>query len=267
MIRRSLSPAPARGAATAEGPPAPPDAVYGRVHSWELSTGADGPGTRFALCTSGCPLRCRYCPKPETWYMSDGRRVTVDEVVAEVAKCRAFLAASGGGVTLGGGEPLLQPAFAGEVLRRCKELGLHTALDTSGCLGYRADDSVLAATDLVLLHVKSFDPVVHQRLTGGELAPTLHFARRLEALGKPVWVRYVLVPGWTDNDEHVDGLAAFLAGLRVVERVDVLPFRKPDDVKYQALGLPFPLADTPRPSAELTESVRGRFRSRGLHAD
>lgn len=262
MTRRPLS--TSRAAAAAAGSSSPPAPVHGRVHSWELSTGADGPGTRFTLFTSGCPLRCRYCPKPETWYMSDGHRVTVDDVVAEVAKCRTSLVASGGGVTLGGGEPLLQPAFTGEVLRRCKELGLHTALDTSGCLGYRADDSLLAATDLALLHVKAFDPVVHQRLTGGELAPTLHFARRLEALGKRVWVRYVLVPGWTDNDEHVDGLAIFLAGLGVVERVDVLPFHKTGAVKYRALGLPFPLADTPAPSAEFTESVRDRFRSRGL---
>lgn len=241
--------------------------LRGHVHSWDLATGVDGPGTRFTLFTSGCPLRCRYCHNPDTWHLRDGHRATADEVMAEITKCRAFLIASGGGVTVSGGEPLFQPAFTGEILRRCKELGLHTALDTSGYLGARAGDALLAATDLVLLDIKSFDSTACRRLTGGEPAPTLHFARRLDALGTPMWVRYVLVPGWTDNDEHVDGLADFLAGLCVVERVDVLPFHKLGAAKYQALGIPFPLADTPTPPAELVESVRNRFRARGLRAD
>lgn len=238
----------------------------GRVHSWDLSTGVDGPGTRFALFLSGCPLRCLYCQNPDTWRMRDGRPVTVAETVTEIARYRAFLRAAGGGVTLSGGEPLLQAGFAGEVLRRCQRLGLHTALDTSGFLGARADDALLDATDLVLLDIKAFDPRVYRRLTGGALAPTLAFAERLAGRGVPTWVRYVLVPGWTDEPEAVDGLARFVAELPTVERVDVLPFHRLGAAKYEALGIPFPLRDTEPPNAALVERVRERFRAHGVRA-
>ncbi|MFJ5778883.1 pyruvate formate-lyase-activating protein [Streptomyces sp. NPDC093094] len=238
----------------------------GRIHSWDLSTGVDGPGTRFVLFVSGCPLRCLYCANPDTWHMRDGRETTVDEVMAEIGKYRAFIGTAGGGVTVTGGEPLLQPAFTGEVLRRCKEAGLHTALDTSGFLGARADEALLSATDLVLLDIKSFDIGTYRKLTGGGLAPTLSFATRLDRLGVPVWIRYVLVPGWTDDATAVDGLGAFLAGLANVERVDVLPFHKLGAHKYDALGLPFPLRDTPVPDPGLVERVREQFRDHGLRA-
>jgi len=244
------------------------DAVHttGRVHSWDLSTGVDGPGTRFTLFVSGCPLRCLYCANPDTWHQRDGEETTADEVMAEIGRHRPFLTAAGGGVTLTGGEPLLQPAFTGEILRRCKALGLHTALDTSGLLGDRADDTLLARTDLVLLDIKSFDVTAYRHLTGGRLAPTLNFATRLDRLGVPMWIRYVLVPGWTDDPDAVDGLARFTAGLTAVDRVDVLPFHKLGAHKYDALGIPFPLRDTPTPSPELTESVRARFRAQGVPA-
>ncbi len=240
--------------------------VSGRIHSWDLSTGVDGPGTRFVLFTSGCPLRCLYCANPDTWHMRDGREATVDEVMAEIDKYRPFITTAGGGVTLTGGEPLLQPDFTGAVLRRCKEAGLHTALDTSGFLGTRATDELLADTDLVLLDIKSFDVATYRKLTGGSLAPTLNFATRLDRLGVPLWIRYVLVPGWTDDPEAVDGLGAFLAGLGTVDRVDVLPFHKLGAHKYDALGLPFPLRDTASPAPELIERVREQFREHGLRA-
>jgi pyruvate formate lyase activating enzyme len=240
--------------------------VTGRIHSWDLSTGVDGPGTRFVLFVSGCPLRCLYCANPDTWHMRDGRTATVDEVMTEIEKYRPFLTTSGGGVTLTGGEALLQPAFTGALLRRCKEAGLHTALDTSGFLGARASDALLADTDLVLLDIKSFDIGTYRRLTGGDLAPTLAFATRLNRLGVPMWIRYVLVPGWTDDLTAVDGLAEFVAGLDTVDRVDVLPFHKLGAPKYEALGIPFPLRDTPTPDPALTERVRARFRAHGTAA-
>ncbi|MBH5338347.1 pyruvate formate lyase-activating protein [Streptomyces pactum] len=236
----------------------------GRMHSWDLSTGVDGPGTRFVLFLSGCPLRCRYCANPDTWQLRDGRPVTADEVVARIARYRRFTGLAGGGVTLTGGEPLLQPAFTAEVLHRCKELGLHTALDTSGALGARAGDALLADTDLVLLDIKSFSPGRYRELTGGRLAPTLDFATRLNCLGVPVWIRYVLVPGWTDDPAEIDRLAGFLTGLPNVERVDVLPFHKLGAHKYDALGIPFPLKDVPVPGPDLVERVREQFRGRGL---
>ncbi|MCB5178260.1 pyruvate formate-lyase-activating protein [Streptomyces antimicrobicus] len=238
----------------------------GRVHSWDLSTGVDGPGTRFVLFLSGCPLRCLYCANPDTWHLRDGERVTADDVVSRIERYRGFTDLAGGGVTLTGGEPLLQPAFTAEVLRACKERGLHTALDTSGALGARADDALLADTDLVLLDIKSFDADVYRRLTGGPLAPTLSFATRLQRLGVPVWIRYVLVPGWTDDAAAVDGLARFLADLDNVDRVDVLPFHKLGAAKYDALGIPFPLQDSPLPDVALVERVRDQFRARGLRA-
>ncbi|MGW3989179.1 pyruvate formate-lyase-activating protein [Streptomyces sp. NPDC004830] len=243
-----------------------PGSITGRIHSWDLSTGVDGPGTRFVLFTSGCPLRCLYCANPDTWHMRDGREATVDEVMAEIDTYRSFVSTAGGGVTLTGGEPLLQPAFTAAVLRRCQEAGLHTALDTSGFLGARATDALLADTDLVLLDIKSFDAPTYRKLTGGGLAPTLNFAARLDRLGKRVWIRYVLVPGWTDDTDAVDELARFLSGLHCVERVDILPFHKLGAPKYDALGVPFPLRDVPVPDAALVDRVRGRFRRLGLVA-
>ncbi|MFE1443510.1 pyruvate formate-lyase-activating protein [Streptomyces sp. NPDC058739] len=238
----------------------------GRIHSWDLSTGVDGPGTRFVLFVSGCPLRCLYCANPDTWHMRDGREVSVDEVMAEIERYRGFITAAGGGVTLTGGEPLLQPGFTAAVLRACKEAGLHTALDTSGFLGVRATDELLADTDLVLLDIKSFDAATYRRLTGGTLGPTREFATRLDRLGVRMWIRHVLVPGWTDDPEAVEGLARFVAGLGSVDRVDVLPFHKLGAAKYDALGLPFPLRDTPPPGPELVQRVREQFRAHGVKA-
>ncbi|MFC4033240.1 pyruvate formate-lyase-activating protein [Streptomyces polygonati] len=234
------------------------------MHSWDLSTGVDGPGSRFVLFLSGCPLRCLYCQNPDTWHLRDGRTATTDAVMTEIARYRGFLDASGGGVTLSGGEPLLQPAFTADLLHRCRRLGLHTALDTSGFLGARATDELLADTSLVLLDIKSFDVPTYRELTGGALAPTLSFATRLDRLGVPVRIRYVLVPGWTDDPIAVGGLADFAAGLGNVEGVDVLPFHTLGAAKYDALGIPFPLRDTPAPDPALLERVRGHFRDRGL---
>ncbi|WP_262064133.1 pyruvate formate-lyase-activating protein [Streptomyces sp. STR69] len=241
-------------------------ATTGRIHSWDLSTGVDGPGTRFVLFVNGCPLRCLYCANPDTWHMRDGQEMSVDAVMAEIGKFQGFVTTAGGGVTITGGEPLLQPVFTAEVLRRCKEAGLHTALDTSGFLGARATDQLLADTDLVLLDIKSFDVNTYRKLTGGELVPTLNFATRLDRLGVPMWIRYVLVPGWTDNPESVDALADFVAGLGAVQRVDVLPFHKLGAAKYEGLGIPFPLRDNPVPDPDLIESVRERFRGHGVQA-
>ncbi|MEO3811611.1 pyruvate formate-lyase-activating protein [Sphaerisporangium sp. B11E5] len=246
-------------------PPPHPEGT-GVISSWDLSVGVDGPGTRFVVFTCGCPLRCLYCQNPETWRMRDGRRVTVDEVMTEIGRYRRFIAVAGGGVTVSGGEPLLQPRFTGELLRRCREAGLHTALDTSGALGDRATDALLGDTDLVLLDVKSGDREAYRELTGGDLEPTLRFARRLADLGTRTWIRFVLVPGLTDAPEHVDALARFVAGLGNVEHVDVLPFHRMATDKYRRLGLTFPLAGVKPPGADLLARVRAQFAVRGVTA-
>ncbi|WAZ22321.1 pyruvate formate-lyase-activating protein [Streptomyces cinnabarinus] len=241
--------------------------AVGSVHSWDLSTGVDGPGTRFVTFLSGCPLTCLYCHNPDTWRMRDGKRTTADEIVAEAGKYTRFIAAAGGGATVSGGEPLLQSVFTGELLHRFKhELGLHTALDTSGFLGVRATDSLLRDTDLVLLDIKSWDRATYRKVTGRPLAPTLDFARRLADLGKEVHVRFVLVPGLTDDPANIEGVAAFAASLGNVARVDVLPFHKLGEAKWQALGRPFTLHDTPCPTPEQTALARGFFSARGLYA-
>ncbi|MER7702601.1 pyruvate formate-lyase-activating protein [Kitasatospora sp. NPDC097605] len=245
---------------------APTAPVTGRLHSWDLSTGVDGPGTRFVAFLAGCPLRCQYCHNPDTRYLADGREVTAGEVVREAARCTDFIRASGGGATVSGGEPLLQPALTGELLHRFKhELGLHTALDTSGYLGARAGDALLADTDLVLLDIKSWDRALYRRVTGRDLSPTLDFARRLAGLGTEVHLRFVLVPGLTDPAANVEGVAAFAASLGNVTRVDVLPFHKLGAAKWSALGLDFPLAGTPVPTTDQTAAARAVFTAHGLY--
>ena len=237
----------------------------GSLHSWDVSTGVDGPGTRFVAFLAGCPLRCQYCHSPDTWYRRSGHPVSADDLVLEIQRYERFIKVAGGGVTLSGGEPLQQPAFAGEVLRRCHEMGLHTALDTSGFLGDRADDELLSAVDLVLLDIKSGDPVTYREVTRtGRLNPTIRFAHRLAEKGISIWVRFVLVPGLTDDRANVDAVAAIAEGVPTIERVEVLPFHRLGARKYEALGLPFPLAGTQPPAAATIERVRGQFRDHGL---
>jgi pyruvate formate lyase activating enzyme len=253
-----------RAQALAERHAAKPGGGVGTIRSWDISTGVDGPGTRFVVFTNGCPLRCLYCSNPETWRMQDGTHTTVDELMTEISRYRRFISIAGGGVTVTGGEPLLQPAFTGELLHRCHELGLHTALDTSGFLGDQASDALLADTDLVLLDIKSGDAGLYRDLTGGEIEPTRRFARRLARLERRVWVRFVLVPGVTDAEDNVEGIASFVAGLPNVEYVDVLAFHRLGVPKYQELGLRFPLTGIEPPRPELLTRVHTQFRSHGL---
>lgn len=235
------------------------------LHSWDLSSGVDGPGTRLVLFAAGCPLRCLYCQNPDTWTARNGKRVTLADVMAKVHRYRRVFQMTGGGVTFSGGEPMLNHRFTAAALRACHEVGVHTALDTSGALGDRFSDDDLAALDLCLLDIKSFDPATYRRATGGDVEPTLRFARRLADLGRSMWIRFVLVPGLTDDPDNVEGLADFVASLGpAVERVDVLAFHRLGEPKYEALGLRFPLKDTPGPSLELLADVRGRFAARGL---
>ncbi|WP_330330906.1 pyruvate formate-lyase-activating protein [Streptomyces sp. NBC_00536] len=239
----------------------------GSVHSWDLSTGVDGPGTRFVTFLAGCPLACLYCHNPDTMRMRSGKRTSADDVIAEARKYTRFITASGGGATISGGEPLLQPVFAGELLHRMKhDLGLHTALDTSGFLGARATDALLRDVDLVLLDIKSWDRETYTKVTGRPLEPTLDFARRLADLGNEVLLRFVLVPGLTDARENIEGVAAFAAGLGNVSRVDVLPFHKLGESKWEALDMNFSLHDTPSPTAGQVARAKEIFAARGLLA-
>jgi pyruvate formate lyase activating enzyme len=243
----------------------PVDGSQGYVHSFEVVSEADGPGTRFVLFTTGCLLRCLYCHNPDTWHLKNGRLASVERVLTEIAKYAPSLTALDGGLTISGGEPLLQAGFTAEVCRQAKSrFQLHTALDTSGFLGDRIGDEDLSSIDLVLLDIKSWDRTLYRRLTGVDLEPTLAFARRLAALNKTVWIRFVLVPGLTDGLANIQGVSEFAAGLGNVERVDVLPFHQLGRFKYETLGIPYALADTPMPDRDLIERAKDQFRRRGL---
>jgi len=243
---------------------APSDDLVGYVHSYEIGSTADGPGLRFVAFLTGCLLRCQYCHNPDTWHKYNGNPVTVSRAMKTIGKYAAALKESRGGVTISGGEPVVQRNFLMEIMRRCKVRGLHTCLDTSGRLGERLSDEDLMAIDLNLLDIKSGDPEIHERVTGQPLAPTLHYARRLVALQRPMWIRYVLVPGLTDGYDNVERIADFCAELAGVERVEVLRFHQMGRDKWAKLGLDYPLRDTLPPDPALTERVRGQFRSRGL---
>ena len=186
------------------------------------------------------------------------------DVMEEIGRYAGFVKAAGGGVTISGGDPLFQPEFTKAILQECKKQGLHTCIDTSGHLGAQADDELLAATDLVLLDIKSWDPEQYRKLTGQDLQPTLDFAERLAALKKPVWLRYVLVPGWTDNLADIEKLARYAQGLGNIERVDVLPFHQMGKFKWAELGLTYSLADVEPPEPELTRTVKEIFRNNGF---
>ncbi|MFD1825755.1 pyruvate formate-lyase-activating protein [Mumia zhuanghuii] len=236
----------------------------GAVHSWELVTAVDGPGTRMTTFLTGCPLRCLYCQNPDTWRMRDGTEVRADDLVARIARYRPVFAATGGGITLSGGEPLMQPRFVAQVLRGAKELGVRTALDTSGFLGTAATDEMLDDVDLVLLDVKSGDEETYRRVTGRSLQPTLDFGDRLAARGTEVWVRFVLVPGLTDADENVENVARIVERWPNVSRVEVLPFHQMGREKWERLGASYDLADVTPPSPELVARVREQFEVHGL---
>lgn len=236
----------------------------GSVHSWELVTAVDGPGTRMTTFLAGCPLRCLYCHNPDTMQAKNGVPVRAADLLDRIKRYRGVFRATGGGITLSGGEVLMQPAFTRRVLHGAKKLGVHTALDTSGFLGANADDTMLADVDLVLLDVKAGDEATYRRTTGRQLAPTLEFGRRLSALGIETWIRYVLVPGLTDDPAGVELVAAYAASLTSVTRVEVLPFHQMGRDKWADLGLPYELDDTDPPSAELVASTRAIFRGHGL---
>ena len=240
------------------------DDIVGHIHSIDVGSTVDGPGIRFVLFTTGCPLRCVYCHNPDTWHKANGRPVSINRIMKEIGKYEKGLRISKGGITLSGGEPLMQHDFSAEIFRRCKALGIHTCLDTSGYMSERLSDEELMNIDLVLLDIKSGDPDTHKRVTGRELDPVAAFARRLSDLKRPVWVRFVLVPGLTEDFENVEKVADICASIPSLERVEVLRFHQLGAEKWQKLHMDYPLKDKLPPSEELTERVREQFRRRGL---
>ena len=237
--------------------------THGWVHSYETGSTVDGPGVRATVFMSGCLLRCLYCHNPDTWHLKDGTRVELADAIRRLSAFAPALRAMGGGLTISGGEPLVQVGFTRGLFAGAKQFGLHTALDTSGFLGHRADDSYLANVDLVLLDIKSGDPDTYRRVTGVEIDPTLDFAERLQEMGKPVWVRFVLVPGLTNDADNVTKIAQFLGPMKNVEWVEVLPFHQMGAFKWKSLGLKYRLSDTPTPSDAQVTAALEIFRGAG----
>jgi pyruvate formate lyase activating enzyme len=238
----------------------------GFLHSFTTGSTVDGPGVRLVAWTAGCTWRCLYCHNPDTWTLTNGIPVTLARAREEMSRYRHGLKAMSGGFTLSGGEALMQDRFAVKIFAAAKALGIHTALDTNGFYGGRLSDAELADIDLVLLDIKGWDPDRHRHLTGMDIGPTLEFARRLASGGRPVWLRFVLVPGLTDHAQDVAALAAFSAGLGNVQRVDVLPFHQMGRFKWKELGLDYKLGHVEPPSAELVERTCATFRAQGLKA-
>lgn len=238
----------------------------GFLHSFTTGSMVDGPGVRVVGWTTGCHWRCQYCHNPDTWNMSNGIPVSTFRAAEELRKYRHGLKAMSGGFTLSGGEPLMQDRFAVKLFAAAKEMNIHTTLETNGSLGKRLTDDELELIDLIMLGIKSWDPERHKNLTGMDVIPTLDFARRLAARKRPIWVRFVLVPGLTDDEKDIAEIAKFAASLGNVERVEVLPFHQMGRFKWDELALSYKLNDVRPPTPEAVERVCEQFRAAGLNA-
>ncbi|HIT88942.1 MAG TPA: pyruvate formate lyase-activating protein [Candidatus Merdenecus merdavium] len=222
--------------------------MEGYIHSTESFGTVDGPGIRFVVFFQGCPLRCLFCHNPDTWKIGDGRKVTADELLSEYKKNETYY--KSGGLTVTGGEPLMQIDFLIELFTKAKSLNIHTCLDTSG-FNFSKDKpetlekfhTLAQVTDLVLLDLKHINPHEHIKLTGQKIDPILFFSKFLEEKGIPVWIRHVIVPGITDNETYLKELGYYIGGLHNVKALDVLPYHSMGKSKYDKLGIPYPLKD------------------------
>ncbi|WP_438447161.1 pyruvate formate-lyase-activating protein [Gorillibacterium sp. sgz5001074] len=236
--------------------------MKGNVHSIETFGTVDGPGIRYVVFTQGCLLRCLYCHNADTWETGKGKIMSTDEIMADFESYLPFIEASGGGITVSGGEPLLQLDFLIDLFKKCKARGIHTTLDTSGGC-YSTEESfqqklaeLLPYIDLVLLDLKHIEEKAHKRLTGRSNENILAFARYLSDHKVPAWIRHVLVPGWTDAEEDLRKLSSFIHSLQNVRKIEVLPYHKLGVYKWQNLGYKYLLEDVESPSAEAVEIAK-----------
>lgn len=237
--------------------------MEGYLHSVETCGTVDGPGIRYVVFMQGCPLRCQYCHNPDTWAPHTGKPTTVEELMADIVKYRSYMKASGGGVTVSGGEPLLQPKFVAALFEACHKADIHTALDTSGHCPLSLAAPVLQQSDLVLLDFKAFRPETFRKVTGTGIDQTVEMAKYLNEHKIPMWIRVVQVPGLTDDAAELGEMAEFLAGFSNIERVEISPFHKMGEYKWQALDLPYTLTDTPPATRGQVERTKELFRRAG----
>ena len=243
--------------------------LLGRVHSVETFGSVDGPGIRFLIFLKGCSMRCRYCHNPDTWDPETDDLRTADELLTQAMRYRSYWGCEGG-ITVSGGEALLQIDFLTELFRKAKAKGIHTCLDTSGQPFTRREPffskfaELMKYTDLLLFDLKQIDDAKHRELTGRTNRNILDCARYLSDIGKPIWVRHVLVPGVTDNDDDLHALRAFIDTLQNVKRVEVLPYHAMGTYKWEQLGIPYTLKDVSAPSEERVRNAEHILTAPGI---
>lgn len=235
--------------------------MLGRIHSTESFGTVDGPGVRFVVFFQGCPMRCLYCHNPDTWELSDGTEMTVSELLELYERNKAFY--GNGGITATGGEPMVQLAFLTELFTEARRRGIHTCLDTSGICYDPAHperfEALLSVTDLVMLDIKHIGEEKHRELTGHSNRSILAFAEHLSEKGIPLWIRHVIVPGWTDDPAEQQALGYFLGGLKTLRALDCLPYHTMGRRKYEELGIPYPLPDTDPATTEMAAGARAEI--------
>ena len=235
--------------------------MIGHIHSTESFGAADGPGVRFIVFMQGCHMRCRYCHNPDTWKMDGGDEVTADEILKRALRFKPYWGKDGG-ITISGGEPLLQIDFVIELFKKAKELGINTCIDTAGNPFTKEDpffskfEELMKYTDLLLLDLKEINPTRHKDLTGFDNSNIIEMAKYLSEINKPVWIRHVLVPEHSDFDEDLDALGDFIDTLSNVDRVEILPYHTLGKFKWENLGIPYTLESISPPSAERIENAK-----------
>lgn len=238
------------------------ESVTGRIHSIETFGAVDGPGIRYVLFMQGCPLKCLYCHNPDSWRDEGGKIVTSQEIADNIKSYKNYF--KKGGVTISGGEPLLQIDFVYDLVKRCKKIGLHTALDTAGSVSIQLSKKVIDECDLILLDIKALDNAVCKELTGKYNDNTIDTLKYCEMTDKPVWLRHVLVPGITLKDEMLEELADFLKDFKCIKKVELMPFHKMGEFKWKELGMDYKLYETSEPKADEINRAKEIFKSRNL---
>ena len=235
--------------------------MKGYIHQLESFVSVDGPGIRFIIFFAGCPLRCKYCHNPDTWDMMKGKQYTADELLDEAITCREYWGTKGG-ITVSGGEPLAQIDFLLELFTNAKKRGINTCIDTAGGPFTREGEwfekfkRLMNVTDVLLMDIKHINEEEHIKLTGHTGKNIIEMFRYLDEINKPVWIRHVLVPGITDNDEYLIQTRDFIRTLGNVQRVEVLPYHGLGAMKYKDLGIDYVLKDTNSPTAERVQNAR-----------
>lgn len=232
--------------------------IHGRVHSFQSLGTVDGPGVRSVVFMQGCPLRCSCCHNPDTWDFEAGEEKTPAELIEKIKRCRGYYG-SDGGVTVSGGEPLAQAKFVEELFSELKEIGIHTALDTSGCYLNEQTKKLLNVTDLVLLDFKYTNAQDYLAHTKMEMSKAEEFLKYLNSINKPTWLRYVLIPGINDSESDLAPLFEKQSQYPCIERIELLPFRKLCLEKYETLGIPFPLQNTPEATQKQADELAKKF--------